>query len=184
MCSPFDVLEDEIRLPARRDTGIDQIRDIRMPQFRQHRAFAHEALFRRLAQQGRIEQLHRSAALVAAIAPAREPDGAHAAMAEHGLERVRAQLLASEPHAVESNRRRFEQQRRLRQLLLLGDQRAHGSRNRRRPLIELIEPGGARFLVEVERLVEIPADFTPSFLLFGRHRRIRPAAGLGPRARA
>ena len=124
-----DVLEDEIRLTARRDAGIDQVRDIRMTQFCQHRAFSHEALFGRLAHQGCIEQLYRNATLVPAIAPVREPDGAHAAMAEYGLERVRAELLAGEPHAVESNGGRFEQQRRLRQLLLLRHQRAYGRRN-------------------------------------------------------
>ena len=38
-----DVLEHEVRLTARRDAGIDQLRDVRMPELREHRSFAHEA---------------------------------------------------------------------------------------------------------------------------------------------
>src|SRR5690606_21935315 len=85
-----DVFEHEVRLTARRDPGVDQLRDVRMLQLREHRSFAHEPLLGRPTEQRRVQQLDRRPGFVTAVAAVREPDLAHATLADALLERVRA----------------------------------------------------------------------------------------------
>ena len=67
-----DVLEHQVRLSGAGDAGVDQPRDVRMREPREDRAFALEALLAGAADQRRVQQLERGAALEAAVA-ARAP---------------------------------------------------------------------------------------------------------------
>ena len=84
------MLQHEERLAARRDAGIDEMRDVRMREPREDAAFAPEARFTRAADERRVQELHGGAALEAAVAAFREPDRAHAALADERDEPVRA----------------------------------------------------------------------------------------------
>ena len=86
----FDVLEDQVGLAHRGHAGIDQVRDVRVGQLRQDAALAREPLFAGAADERDVQQLHRSAALVAAVAALGQPHRAHAAAAERRDQRVGA----------------------------------------------------------------------------------------------
>ena len=96
MARPSDVFEREVGLPVGCDAGVDQARDVRVRQPGEDAAFALEACAAGEADEGQVEQLDGDAAAVAAVAAAGAPDAAHAALAEHRLERIRAQDLAGQ----------------------------------------------------------------------------------------
>ncbi len=85
-----DVFQHEERLAGRRDARIDEMRDVRMREPREDAAFAPEARFARAADERRVQEFHRGAAFEAAVAAFREPDRAHAALADERHEPVRA----------------------------------------------------------------------------------------------
>ena len=103
--SAIDVLEYEIRLTARAHAGVEQSRDSRMCELRENRPLAAKACLPRGRHEREIEELHRRASFEAAIGSAREPYGAHAAVAERTFERIGAELEALERYL----RRRFEE---------------------------------------------------------------------------
>ena len=101
----LDVFEDQVGLAAGRDAGIGELRDVRVAQPREHRSFTHEPLLRGAADERRIQQLHRGPPFVAAVTAAREPYGAHAALAERGFQCVRADLHANRlPHLTQADK--------------------------------------------------------------------------------
>src|SRR3569833_95195 len=75
-----DVFEYQVRLAARGNTGIGQVRDIRVTQLREHRAFLDEALFGRPSQERGVQQLYGGPSLEAAVATMRQPYGSHSAV--------------------------------------------------------------------------------------------------------
>ena len=89
---PIDVLavhvfEDQIRLTAGRDAGVDELRDVRVSQPPEDRAFTCEAFLAAPAERD-VQELDRRAAFESAVAALGEPDGAHAALADRRDERV------------------------------------------------------------------------------------------------
>ena len=96
----FDELEHQIRLPGRRDAGVDEVSDMRMGEFRQEVAFASKPLFARPPDQCDVQQLDGGASLEAAVATLGEPHAAHPALADRRNESVGAEDLPLE-------RRRF-----------------------------------------------------------------------------
>ncbi len=89
----IDVLEHEVGLAGRRHAGIDQVRDVRMPHARQDRTFAPEPLFAGSADDGGIQQLDCGQSFEPAVAALRQPDAAHAALADQRYELVGAENL-------------------------------------------------------------------------------------------
>ena len=75
-----DMLEDEIRLARRRDTGIEQVRDVRVGQPGEKIAFAPESLFAGATNQCDVEQFDRCASLEASVAAFGQPHAAHPAL--------------------------------------------------------------------------------------------------------
>jgi hypothetical protein len=91
-----DMLEDEIRLAAFGDAGVEEARDVRMRESRERLALAREPRRAAAAEQREVEQLERDARVVAAVAAASEPDAAHAAGAERAFDGVGAERAAGE----------------------------------------------------------------------------------------
>ncbi len=99
-----DVFQDEIRLTAGRDAGIDQPRDIRMVQPGEQAALALESLLaarRAGAHQREIQQLDRGTPLEAAVGALGEPDRAHAALTDRRNQSIGADDVAGEGHLLE-----------------------------------------------------------------------------------
>jgi hypothetical protein len=99
----IDIFEDEVRLPRRGDTGIEQASDVRMRQPPEEPAFAPEAFLgarvTRLpanprVHQRRVEELDRGARLEPAIKPFREPDRSHAAVPDRRNQPIGADEFA------------------------------------------------------------------------------------------
>ena len=98
-----DVLEDEVRLAARRDAGVDQPGDVRVGQPREQAAFAPEPLLaarRAGAHQREVQQLDRGAALEAAVRALGQPDRAHAAVPDRRDQPIGADGVAGERHLL------------------------------------------------------------------------------------
>ena len=91
-----DELENDVRLARRRDPRIAQARDVRMGQLRENRALPPESLFSRPAHETRVQEFHGDAPFEAAVAAPREPDAAHAALADRLDQRVGSDRLAGE----------------------------------------------------------------------------------------
>jgi hypothetical protein len=90
------VLQNEVRLAARRDAGVDQMRNRRVGEPREDRPLADEAFFTASPDQRGIEHLDCGAPLEPSIAPVGEPDGAHAAGPDARVDRVGADRLPLE----------------------------------------------------------------------------------------
>ena len=142
-----------------------------MAQPRKDRSLAHETLFRRPTQQRGVEELYRRPAFVPAIAAPREPYGSHAAVTENRLERVSTEPLAGETRggapreAIEVVEQRFTGD-----ALLLVKQRTDDGRGLGCVRIEPCEPVCELRLIELQRLIEVAADFLPPALLIARSR--------------
>ncbi len=104
-----DVLQHQVRLGAvGHDAGIEQARDVRVRQARQDAALALEARRVAVAEQARAQELDRHLALVAAVVAARQPHGAHAAVADLAHQRVGADGLSRQAGGLGQRRRGHE----------------------------------------------------------------------------
>ena len=86
-------------LPAAH-AGIQQARDVRMRQARQHVAFAREALDAAVPEQRQVQELDRDARLIPTVAALGAPDRAHAALADRLAQRVGANRLPRQRRLV------------------------------------------------------------------------------------
>ena len=103
------VFQDEVRLALGLDTGIQQMRNVRMLQAGEHASLAREPLLRRMPDESRVQELHRHLSFESAVAAMCEPDGAHAAEPERPLQRVRAEGAAFETGRQIATDRVFEE---------------------------------------------------------------------------
>ena len=78
----FNVLENEIGLSGVRHSGVDQFRDVRMRQTAENDALALESFLAGLPHQRDVEKLHRDFPLKSSVVSFRQPDAAHAALAD------------------------------------------------------------------------------------------------------
>ena len=81
---PIDVLEHEVRLAIRGDTGVGEAGDVRMRQPREDASFAPEALFARAPHDRDVQQLDRRAPDEPAVAALGQPHASHPALADQG----------------------------------------------------------------------------------------------------
>src|SRR6185369_4728591 len=93
--SSLDVLEREIRLPLRGDTGIVEPSDVRMRERGENLALASEALGETPVPRGEMRQLQRDRSIENSVGALRQPDGAHAAAAELAYQPIRTDRVAS-----------------------------------------------------------------------------------------
>src|SRR3546814_5800467 len=84
-----DVVQRQVGLVVGADAGVEQARDVRMPQAREYLPLAGEAQAQVGIGQARAQQLERHPALVQAVGAAGQPDLAHAAFAEQAFELLR-----------------------------------------------------------------------------------------------
>lgn len=90
----LDQLEDEIRLAARSDPGVEHAGDVRVREPRQDPSFALEAKRAGAADEREVQQLDRDLAFEATIGATRAPDRAGSALTERRFEDVRADARA------------------------------------------------------------------------------------------
>ena len=100
----FDVFEDQVRLRRGRDSGIEQSRDVRMREPREHRALALEPFVALTADERQVEELDGDETLEAAVASPGAPHGPHAAHAQRDVEGIRAHGL-TQPMTASGDRR-------------------------------------------------------------------------------
>jgi len=84
----LDVLQHEIGLTRRRDARIDEMRDVSVGEPGQDAALALESFLAGSADQARVQQLDRRQPLEPAVAAPRQPDAAHAALADERIQGV------------------------------------------------------------------------------------------------
>ena len=89
-----NVLQDQKPPVVRSRAGIEQPRDVRMGEPREHLSLAAEALRQLLLRNARVEELDGALGFEAPIAAACEPDLAHSAPTEQTLDRVVADAPA------------------------------------------------------------------------------------------
>src|SRR5262249_13830945 len=100
------VLQNEIGLATGLDARIHEARDVRVLQAREQAALAPKPLLGRGPDVGGVQELHRPLSLEPPVATMREPHGAHAAVTERPVQRVRAQGVALETRGpLEGSRR-------------------------------------------------------------------------------
>jgi hypothetical protein len=104
----FDVFENQVGLTRGCNARIDQARNVRIRQTRENLAFAPEALLAAPPDEAGVEEFQGGPALEAAVAPMREPDVAHPALADQRIERVRAEDLPGDGGTRNRGRRAFE----------------------------------------------------------------------------
>ena len=161
----LDQLEHEIRLAARGDAGVEQLGDAGLAQAREDRALAPEPLLRVGVEQAAAQQLDGGVAFEAAVAAARAPDAAHAALADHLDQRPGADRIARRD---------------------AGRREARGRRGRE-------EAGGARLGARAEQLAQLAragrvvgGDGREAALALGRceiEQLVDPRAERGPARR-
>ena len=88
------VFQHEIRLAERRDTGINQPGDVGMSETGQDAAFPPEPFSARPADQGGIQKFDGGPAFESAVTSARQPHGAHSAVANWRDQGIRSDDLA------------------------------------------------------------------------------------------
>ena len=91
-----DVLEHQIGLSASAHPRVQESRNSRMRETREHRALASKARLTGGRHEREIEQLHGGAPFERPVRAASQPHGAHPAAAQRALERVRAKLDAAQ----------------------------------------------------------------------------------------
>ena len=101
----FNVFENEIRLSSLRHSGIDQFRDVRMNQKGENAALAFESFLAALPHQRDVEELHRHLPLKSSVVSFRQPDAAHAALADLRDQCVDAKSLTRQARPVRQSRR-------------------------------------------------------------------------------
>ena len=128
----------------------------------EHAALAAEARLAHWSSDGEAQKLDRGFALESPVAPSRQPDGAHATLADRSLEHVRAEGLPGE-RGRRGNLRgvaRTEEVRRIQRVFAF--QQGFEIRNDARVRNALrLEPGGAGLGRHVERFIEQPTELTP-----------------------
>src|SRR5438309_2236404 len=92
----LDVLENEIRLPSGRYPRIDQLGNVRMRQTAEYDSFALESFFAASPDESDFEKLHSYFSRKSRVVSFREPDAAHATLADLRYERVGAHRLTRE----------------------------------------------------------------------------------------
>jgi len=166
-----DVFEDQVGRPRRRDAGIDELRDVRMCQATEDGPFASEPLFG-ASRQRDVQELDRRPPFEAAVAPLREPDDAHATLADRRHQCVRADGVTGPQRLCQRWRRLLEEVFPLKRDLLV-EQRLQIRRQRGVLLAEASQPVDATVRGHVEHLVEILADGVPPLGVELAHRLLR-----------
>jgi hypothetical protein len=163
----LDVLEHDIRLTCRSDACIDELCDLRMPQFREHGTFAHETLLGRSTDERCIEKLDRRSSFVATVAAMRKPHRPHAAMADDALERIGADPLPRQPGVRRRYRNFARQQRMPIHFISLGKHVSHCIRD-----LQIGEKSLPFARRQIERSIERVADLQPTFDVLTPHTAI------------
>jgi hypothetical protein len=90
----LDMLENEIWFAFRSDTGIDQFRDMWMPELTKYSAFADKALQAAACRNRKMQKLDCYPPLEAAVTALRQPYAPHPALADGRDQRISADRLA------------------------------------------------------------------------------------------
>ena len=167
------VLENEIWLPARRDTGVDQVRDARMPQSGEKSAFTAETLFSCAADERDVQQFHGGASLEAAVAALRQPDATGSPLPDQFEESIGSYDLARQ--RLRERGARFEdrvlEKVRLVHDLMLVEQCLEIGCERGVLRAERRQPGGPLLSGDFERFVQVRTDRAPAVRTERRHWR-------------
>ena len=157
----FDVLDDEVRLAARGDAGVEQGGDVRVRQAAEQQRLASEPGSPAVRQHLRVRQLDGGDAIEAAVVSSRQPDAAHPAGAEHSLQRVRADQTAHRRIVRRVQRAAFQK-------ALVPDGCGVGEQGRERfgelgvGPAQIFQAGCSRRRIELQQLVEQRTQAGPS----------------------
>ncbi len=157
----INVLEHEIRLTDLGDAGIDEMRDVRMRELGENTGLTCEPSLHGMADECGVEKLDRRSSLETPIAPLGEPHAAHAAMTDRCH-----QPVVTDPSGHDTGWRLLGpivEEALAHHVRIAVEQQLDARRDGRTIALQLLEPGRAVALRELQRDIEIGTGEAPGF---------------------